>query len=242
MKWSREPRRVAIPSSSVKMFNRAIIPLALLTIFFASFCDSIPPQRGPKNPNIAYSSPPVTTVPICDDEGCRNVAYHITKRGLAVIGGDIIYGSKNDLYNAVENANLTHEERRRRGIGTRSNSVFPGVGQTWPGGVIYYKYGSAFFERSLGATVNASISRWVADVPCLKFVRLPPNATESSRVVTIVNNEPGCFASIGYGAFQKIMDIGPECPTNRVIHEWGHILGLKHEQKRMDRESHVQFA
>lgn len=50
-----------------------------------------------------------------------------------------------------------------------------------------------------------------------------------------------CKAKIGYqtNIQKQTMTLGIDCKEGTIVHEFGHVLGLSHEQKRWDRDSHL---
>ena len=185
-----------------------------------------------------YPNNSVTTVRIRDENGERNVAYFLTSTGYAVIGGDIIYGTEEEFNRAIVNGSYDRKLKRRELITRkkRSNSIWPNSPLLWPGNTILYKFESAAVATQLSTIVNTAIGRWTSQVPCLRFVLQPPSAVPSVGVVTIYNTD-GCSANVGHTPFTKAMHLGPGCGENEATHEWGHVLGLFHEQKRHDREN-----
>lgn len=133
----------------------------------------------------------------------------------------------------------------------RANSIWPSSSGIWPGGNIYYRYWDAATENELSVYVNGAIDAWKDAVPCLNFQKLANDAdpSGSNGVVTIQSHNPNagyCLASqVGYNGANSlwmVLDTGGACGIPEVIHEWGHLLGLIHEQKRPDAKIHDPFV
>ena len=175
----------------------------------------------------------------------QQVSWFYTDNGLVVYDGDIVFGTiaefeaalVNVTYNSDSNTTATTngtverrhvEDRSRRGLVDRSNSLFPGSSGLWPDGNIKYRYFDDESESQLAQYVDPAIKAWEDAVPCLKFSRLPnSNDTSGSEgIVNIVANNPSqnaCFASLGYGPYPLWMslDTGGACGRAENIHEWG---------------------
>ena len=71
-------------------------------------------------------------------------------------------------------------------------------------------------------------------------ISLIPRTTQSDYLrFTKVNS--GCSAPVGFLAGDGIhpVNVGPDCGAGNVAHEIGHIVGLDHEQNRLDRNNYV---
>ncbi|KAL8717021.1 MAG: hypothetical protein Q9225_005699 [Loekoesia sp. 1 TL-2023] len=187
----------------------------------------------------------------------QQVSWFFTPNGLAVVDGDIIYGRIEDFNRALINTTYNSESdlntasangtapTRRHIISPihyavkRANSVFPESSGLWPEGQISYRYADQQTEDSLSFWTEAATRVWQEAVPCLNFTKLSNGVGGSDSIVTIYANTPNqgyCLASLGYSPFGTFMslDTGGACGIPEMIHEWGHILGLYHEQKRPD--------
>jgi hypothetical protein len=218
------------------MENFTLLPLLLLS-FFVHLCSA---QNNATTHTLFNASIPVTTVLINDTKGLRSVAYYVSS-GLAIIDGDVVYGTTAEFNNVIvhtgiaQRDELLREARKQR----RANSIFANSGQLWPGGVIKYKYDTPATETKLQQRIKEAIARWTSVVPCISFVQQPSSTTPSSDVVTVIDGD-GCYATVA-GDVPGVSKWMSPCGVNEATHEWGHVLGLHHEQKRHDREFYTHF-
>ena len=134
--------------------------------------------------------------------GTRDVSYFVTSTGNAIIDGDVLYGTEEQLLQH------THVD----GQVARAFSV---INQAWPGGVLTYKYASNDAETKLKAIVDAAIQRWLTKAPYLTFKRLPGNNNNAANgVVTITATDcDGCWSNIGYANNNRRLNLQQACST-----------------------------
>ncbi|KAF4335136.1 zincin [Fusarium beomiforme] len=172
---------------------------------------------------------------------------------LVVYDGDVIYGTIDEFNQVLINITYSSSDdfdpfvARRRSrppvLAKRSNSIFPLSPGVWPGGYIHYRYLDDPTELSYKSDVDAAITEWVRNVPCLRWVKEPNNADPrgATGVVTIRSGDD-CSASVGVdGPGSLWMTLTPSCRAAAVLHEWGHVLGLIHEHKRPDALLYTTF-
>ena len=108
-------------------------------------------------------------------------------------------------------------------------------GRAWPGGRVTY----AVTSKSMRAPVRAAALAWNRSGLKVQFVEV-----SRSRAQLLISplRKGSCFGAIGEalvgytGRFQSFMHLQPTCPegtlTMTAAHEFGHVLGLTHENKR----------
>ena len=202
------------------MFRVAII-WALTSLFART---TVFAQSSPIYP----ANKTLTTVTINDNfYGTRNVSYFVTSNGLAIIDGDVVYGTVQDLLqHTIEDSTLGDIKAKRA-------FSAPNV---WPSPNIKYKYDFDDTERRIGSTVSEAIRRWNVGAPYVIFTAVSPNGPLGiDGVVTISANDcEGCHASIGFtsaghlfmGLQQDCNKTGLGCFADEATHEFGHILGM----------------
>lgn len=111
----------------------------------------------------------------------------------------------------------------------------------WPGGVIPLVFSPQYTPQEK-AMVFAACAQWSrrANVRCVE-------RTNEARFASVIKdpNAAACYAHLGYNPWggQMSLNLGPaycwEQPGGRIMHELGHLLGLRHEQTRPDRDQFI---
>jgi hypothetical protein len=181
-----------------------------------------------QNSPIYPSNKTLTTVTISDDfYGTRNVSYFVSSNGLAIIDGDVVYGTVQDLLqHTIENSTAGNAEAKR--AFSASN--------VWPSPNITYKYDSDDTERRIAPIVIEAIRRWNVGAPYLTFSAVSPNSAHAVDGIVTINATDcdGCHASIGFASSgslfmnlqQDCNKTGLGCFADEATHEFGHVLGM----------------
>ncbi|MDX1696114.1 MAG: M12 family metallopeptidase [Ketobacteraceae bacterium] len=149
-------------------------------------------------------------------DGLQEAHDHLSDDGDVIIEGDIVvnqqYGSE-DLV-----------------------SPFSAVTRTriWPEGIVYYK-----ISDDLGRTsrVYHAIETW--EELTNGMVQFVERTTETNYIEVINGN--GCYSSVGMVGGRQTLSLDDGCGHGTAIHEFGHALGLWHEQSRRDRDEYVKI-
>lgn len=115
------------------------------------------------------------------------------------------------------------------GCGTDSNNI-----RTWPDGEVYYKFSTEISPEH--KTKVESIFNTIEDnTKCIYFVRsIRPDA-----VLIGYSDETGVSrATLGYNRVNT-MNIVPGMFNRHIYHETLHVLGLRHEHQRPDRDNYI---
>jgi len=176
---------------------------------------------------------PMERLTIRDDVyGTRNVSYFKTIDELAIIDGDIVYGTVEHLLSKdIRRWNpndQTHSLSKRAFSGLRSVA--------WPNGVVRYQFDSDEGESQMKDIVDGAIARWLESAPYLTFKQILPNSPITAPGVLSVRVAVcgNCGASLGYSEQEtQMMVLEPSCPSiplshcnvSDVTHELGHVLG-----------------
>lgn len=162
--------------------------------------------------------------------------------GLAIHGGDMVLGRVEEVV----------ETTRRWRSGKASPGHWPerrdlsavGGDYLWPDGIIPYEIEPGFTARAL-QDIEAAIHEWnsrtvltfVARTTESSFVQFRPRSSTPSR--------PGCSSVVGYrasGARAVSLRSPQGCGMTATVHEIGHVIGLRHEHQRKDRDRHIQVS
>lgn len=109
--------------------------------------------------------------------------------------------------------------------------------RTWPNGIVYYR-----FSDGLPAYMRERVLRAMDAWERRTLIRFEQAGPNRSAYVTIVPfDKPYCRANIGYTGGRTYMWLHDVCSVGLIKHEFGHTLGLHHEQSREDRNEHVQI-
>jgi hypothetical protein len=127
---------------------------------------------------------------------------------------------------------------RRRAFSIQANEPL------WSSASVPFKFGSDADEAQLSSTVKGAMAAWQSAVPCLKFPQQANSNLNSTDVLTIYAGTDGCYStSVGADpSSEKMVVLQPqECDTPSAVHEFGHVLGLFHENQRPDADKYIKF-
>jgi len=143
----------------------------------------------------------------------QRVSYY-TLGGLAVIDGDIVFGSEADIVAAAVGGNRSDS---RRSLDERAMSIPPTAGGTWPKGEVLFAYAAGLSAASI-AKFKAGTKMWTDRLPFLKFTEVPPGGG-----VLTVSETAGdiSWATIGYTPGAVVL-IGLSSADSYAGHAVGH--------------------
>lgn len=165
------------------------------------------------------------------------VRYEI-KDGNAVMGGDILLGSVAE----AEAWRISNEQND----GDPRSVIISALSARWPNNTVPYTFVTT--DATVQGLVAQAIAHW-QQLTAIRFVvRTPENAAQYPNYIKIISSDQGCYSYIGMtGRINDNPDGGqqlqlePNCGFGAAVHEFGHALGLFHEQSRSDRDSFVDI-
>lgn len=173
-----------------------------------------------------------------DESSLMNLSPYNLRRGYL---GDkeVVYQDRGDGWILVESDKLYLTKNGRLPESKAIVGISQGVGvipaYRWPSSSIPYVISSSLTNQS---RVTSAIQHWNTNLSgVIQFVP----RTNQSDYVLFSPATSGCAAPVGYyqGAGAHTIDLSDQCGSGNVAHEMGHIVGLDHEQNRLDRDQYV---
>ncbi|MCC6659819.1 MAG: hypothetical protein IT437_02920 [Phycisphaerales bacterium] len=107
------------------------------------------------------------------------------------------------------------------------------VPSRWPGGIVPYRFNTNVTALNQQRSVEA-----MAEIEAVCNVDFIPWTGQAAYIfINASNVNSSC---VGYGGGFCTVNIAEWYLKGTIIHEFGHSLGLHHEQKRTDRDQYVQ--
>eukprot|EP00079_Xenopus_tropicalis_P009796 XP_002934118.1 PREDICTED: astacin-like metalloendopeptidase [Xenopus tropicalis] len=147
----------------------------------------------------------------------------------------------NDIFSQILRTNQGHgglhyqgdiDVRVERSDGTCKDCLWP---KSQNGSVLVpYRISADYGVSDIESITDAMLE--FSTLTCVRFV---PRSAERDHV--IIRSENGCFSSKGrLGGAQTVSLLKPDCVEFGIIqHELNHVLGLAHENSRMDRDEYI---
>ncbi len=204
--------------------------LALMTLAGApSACGS--PDQGPEAATFAHADGERGVGTFDTIWGVLTLDYEWTD-GHMIHDGDIVLDPESEIpASGGEHA---------PGLGESSQPLLK-AGAKWEmvNGIVKIPYK---FDDDVGATrrkqIRDAMDEWESEIGFLQFQE---SATNAGRRVRFVKWSKSYCLVNGSNTAETIVYTSPECGWITYVHEIGHVLGFKHEQKRSDRNQHVVY-
>lgn len=192
------------------------LPILLLLVA----CEQLPvQQRAENNP---LQSPELRVGWIRDRRGEPMRVVYTVHKGSALWQGDIDLGPADLIAE-------TREQLEKRG--PQLGAAIDDEERRWPNGRV-----PIVVDPSLQARVDSAVTYMEARVKGLDFVA---STSDYWRIDVIPADV--CSSFIGRAFLPQELKLAPTCGFGYAMHEFGHALGLYHEQSRCDRDSFVEI-
>lgn len=118
--------------------------------------------------------------------------------------------------------------------------VKPQGGMTWPGAIVPYMMSEHLTEEKKAAVLKA-MTLWESET-VIRFVPISRGAEIDYPDYVMFEPNLGntCVSSVGRRGGIQSVRLAPRCDTMHIAHELGHLIGLWHEQSRLDRDLYVE--
>ena len=154
--------------------------------------------------------------------------------GLAIFEGCIVLGTVEEMEKKCDAV------RAGKDIADDTGEIVEGVYITgnqyrWPNALVPYDIDPALPNQQ---RVTDAIAHWEQNTNINFVLRTGANAAQYPNFVH-VRPASGCWSQVGMRGSQQDIGLASGCSAGSTIHEFGHAIGLWHEQSREDRDNHV---
>lgn len=155
--------------------------------------------------------------------GKMQLLHYEIVEGVAVFEGDVVLGEV-DEFTAVQ---LGEREPER-------GAVLPG--RQWLNAELVYR-----FDKNLPENYRQAVRDAITELEAKTVVRFVERDEQKDYVTIFKGKDGECWSnSFGRNGGEQKISLGAGCESREtVMHEFGHALGLFHEQSRSDRDEHV---
>lgn len=104
----------------------------------------------------------------------------------------------------------------------------------WTGRTIPYTFAS-----NVPQAVRDRVTQAAANIRATTNVVVTPRTTQANYVQISYNTGTTCSSSLGMVGGRQTLSLADRCTVGTIMHEFGHAMGLFHEQTRPDRDQYV---
>lgn len=216
----------------------SILILGIIFITIINIGNACSPAFKTKDVFSAASSSLSTQTCLADESNLNPMNLRELRKGY--LGEtEVLYLDRKDGWIQVDSDKLYLTKNGRLPESKLDPGVSQGVGvvpsDRWPGGVIPYVINSNLPSQE---RVTAALQHWNTNLSgVIQFI---PRTNETDYV-SFNPVASGCSAPVGYYAGEGVhpVELSDQCGSGNVAHEMGHVVGLDHEQNRLDRDQYV---
>ena len=112
----------------------------------------------------------------------------------------------------------------------------------WRYAIVPYQMDSALSDTKK-TDILAAMALWEAETVVRFVERTPESASEYPDYVVFESHDGRlCSSSVGREGGKQTVRLAARCHMLLIAHELGHLLGLWHEQARLDRDAYIEIA
>jgi len=109
----------------------------------------------------------------------------------------------------------------------------------WPNGIVKYRF-EEDVPKITRRDFKRATRRW-GESEYISFEEVPKSYLKPHSII-FYGSDGGCISFIGYDENDSPpMWLSDRCYYSIILHEIGHLLGLRHEHQRSDRDKHIVF-
>ncbi len=157
------------------------------------------------------------------------------KKDLAIFEGDIILGTLEQAayWQAVQESIASFNPGLESIIITADR-------YRWTNNLVPYQFAENVTAPDRTMVLSA-IAHWEANTPMRFVERNVDNAADYPDYVNVVSDDFACWSYVGRIGGEQELNVVGACGFGATVHEFGHAIGLWHEQSREDRDTYVQI-
>jgi len=171
---------------------------------------------------------------ISDSSFTNTKVTYAIKDNWAIFEGDIILGTIDEVESWREIQEESQNNTNQRSL------IITGDRYRWNQGILVYQIASNV-SSSTRTLITQALAHWELKTFVRFIERTSSNASFYSDYVEVISNDYACWSYVGRQGGRQYLNVVSGCGFGATVHEFGHALGLWHEQSREDRNSFVRI-